>query len=131
MAYMLRNTVQRQIILEAIKDMHTHPTVEEVYLKIHKVHPTISKATIHRNLRLLARRGEIRQVSLPDEADRFDRRTGQHYHFRCKVCGSLSDIDVESIAGINETVQQKYGFQVDGHDVVFKGICAKCGETCT
>ena len=75
---MTRNTVQRQIILEAIQNMDTHPTVEEVFLQIHKTHPTISKATIYRNLRLLAGRGEIRQVSLPDEADRFDKRTGQH-----------------------------------------------------
>ena len=126
MASKLRNTIQRQIILEVVKKMHTHPTVEEVYTQVHIIHPTISKATIYRNLRLLAERGEIRQVSLPDEADRFDDRTGQHYHFKCKICGAISDVDVEYLAGVNEAVQQKYGFQVDEHDVVFKGICPLC-----
>jgi len=122
-----RNTVQRQIILEVVKELHIHPTVEEIYSKIYKNHPTISKATIYRNLRLLAERGEIRQVALPDDVDRFDERTDQHYHFKCKVCGGLSDVDVESLASIDETVRQKYGFQVDEHDVVFRGICKKCG----
>ncbi|MCL2789616.1 MAG: transcriptional repressor [Desulfobulbus sp.] len=121
-----RNTVQRQIILEAVRKSHTHPTVEEVSAQIHKNHPTISKATIYRNLRLLSECGEIRQVSLPDDVDRFDGRTGQHYHFRCKICGSLFDVDVAYLGGINETVQQKYGFQVDEHDVVFRGVCAAC-----
>jgi len=121
-----RNTVQRQIIFEAVKKLHTHPTVEEVYAQIHKNHPTISKATVYRNLRLLAERGAIGQVSLPDDVDRFDERTDQHYHFRCKICGELFDVDVEYLAGINETVRQKYGFQVDEHDVVFRGTCKKC-----
>ena len=121
-----RNTVQRQIILEALKKLYTHPTVEEVYTQIHKNHPTISKATVYRNLRLLAERGEIGQVSLPDDADRFDERTDQHYHFKCKLCGELSDVDVEYLAAIDETVREKYGFQVDEHDVVFRGICKKC-----
>jgi len=123
---MSRNTVQRQIILEVIKNMLTHPTVEEVYLQIHKIHPTISKATIYRNLRLLAKCGKIRQVSLPDEVDRFDARTGQHYHFRCKICGTISDVDVEYLADIDEAVRQKYGLHVDEHEVVFRGICKKC-----
>ena len=126
MAKMSRNTVQRQIILEVVKNMDPHPTVEEVYLQIHKSHPTISKATIYRNLRLLAKHGAIRQVLLPDEADRFDKLTSQHYHFRCKICGTISDVDVEYLAGIDEVVRQKYGLRVDAHEVVFKGICKKC-----
>ena len=42
-----RNTIQRQIILKAVKTAHTHPTVEEVYTQIHKNHLSISKATIY------------------------------------------------------------------------------------
>jgi Fe2+ or Zn2+ uptake regulation protein len=123
---MQRNTIQRQIILAEVKKAHTHPTVEEVYLEIHKKHPTISKATVYRNLRLLAERGEIRQVSLPGEVDRFDERTEQHYHFTCKICGDIFDVDMEYLAGINEAVRQKYGFRVDEHDVVFRGTCSRC-----
>ena len=126
MMNMQRNTVQRQIILEAVKEFHTHPTVDELYVHIHAKHPTISKATIYRNLHLLAQSGEIRQVSLPGDVDRFDDRTDQHYHFRCKRCGCLFDVDVEYFATIHESVQQKYGVQVDGHDVVFRGLCAQC-----
>lgn len=124
---MPRNTVQRQIILAALQNLHTHPTVEEVYAEIHKLHPTISKATVYRNLRHLAERGEIRQLSLPDGLERYDGCADQHYHFKCKICGGISDIDVEYLTDINEAVQQKYGFQVDEHEVVFRGMCSKCG----
>ena len=123
-----RNTVQREIIFEALKKFHTHPTVEEVYLEIYKNHPAISKATVYRNLYQLAEEGKIRQVSLPDDLNRFDRRTDKHYHFKCKNCGGISDVDVEYLADIDEAVRQKYGVQVDEHEVVFRGFCTKCGE---
>ena len=123
-----RNTVQRQIIWETVKKLHTHPTVEEIYEEIHKNHPTVSKTTVYRNLRQLAESGAIRQVSLSDTVDHFDDRTDQHYHFKCKMCGCISDIDVGYLADINEAVQRNYEFQVDAHEVLFSGTCLKCGS---
>lgn len=125
---MQRNTVQRQIILETLKKFSTHPTVEDVYLEIHKTHPSISKTTVYRNLGLLAESNEIREIMLPNDLDRFDKRTDRHYHFKCKNCGSIFDVDIDYIENINETVRQKYGFQVDEHDVFFSGICPECDD---
>ena len=121
-----RNTVQRQIILDSLKKLNTHPTIDEVYTAIHTDHPSISKMTVYRNLRQLAAGGVIRQVSLPDGLERYDARTSQHYHFKCRDCGSILDVDIEYISGINDTVQGKYGVQVEGHDVVFSGACLNC-----
>jgi len=123
---MQRNTIQRQIILDTLKTFITHPTVDELYTEIQKSHPAISKTTIYRNLRQLAQGGKIGKIALPDDADRYDKRTDQHYHFQCKICGVLFDIDIGYLEGINEKVQEKYGFQIYEHDILFKGICQKC-----
>jgi len=125
----MRNTVQRQIIFEVLKKLGTHPTVEEIYLEVHKNHPTISKATVYRNLHQLAKNNEIRQIILPDELERYDERTDPHYHFKCKNCEAIFDIEIDYPEEIDEAIQQKYGFQVDEHEVLLKGICPKCGET--
>ena len=121
-----RNTVQRQIILDALRKLNTHPNIDEIYADIHKEHPSISKTTVYRNLRKLADNGVIRQVLLPDGLERYDNRTSQHYHFRCKNCGCILDIDIDYLDGINNTVQGKYGIQVDEHDVIFSGVCRQC-----
>ena len=121
-----RNTVQRQIILDTLKKMNAHPTIDKIYTVIYEYHPSISKTTVYRNLRQLAASGIIRQVSFPDGLERYDERMEQHYHFICKNCGSIIDIEIEYLAGINDTVQLKYYVQVDEHDVVFSGICLKC-----
>ena len=121
-----RNTVQRQIILETIKKINTHPTTEGIYTEIHRGHPSISKTTVYRTLRQLVESGIIRQVSLPDDLERYDCRQDQHYHFKCKKCGGIIDVDIEYLADIDDNVHGKYGFLVDGHDVVFSGYCLKC-----
>ena len=123
---MQRNTVQRQIIFDTLNKFITHPTVDELYSEIQKSHPSISKTTIYRNLRQLAQGGQIGRVSLPDDVERYDKRVDQHYHFQCKSCGALTDVDIEYLDGINDKVHEKNGFQVDGHDIVFKGVCLQC-----
>lgn len=121
-----RNTVQRKIVLDALLKLNTHPSVDEIYAQIHQAHPAISKTTIYRNLRQLAQNGIIRQVSLPDGLERYDGRTARHHHFRCKDCGGIFDVELDDPAGIDEMVRRKYGFQVDAHDIVFRGLCSKC-----
>ena len=122
----MRNTVQRQIVLHAVQKLHIHPTVEDVYQEIQKEHPTISKSTVYRNLHQLAENNEIRLVLLPNSPERFDARLPHHYHFKCKVCGDVIDVDMDYLCAINETVRTSYGFQVEDHDVIFKGLCPKC-----
>ena len=121
-----RNTVQRQIIIETLKKSKAHPSVDEIYSEIHLTHPSISKTTVYRNLRQLTQIGIINQISLPDGLERYDGNTVKHHHFRCNICGSVFDVDIEYSESINDTVRQAYGFQVDEHEIVFKGICEKC-----
>lgn len=52
-----RNTIQRQIVLQAVNQLHNHPTADAIYAVIAAQHPTISKATVYRNLNQLAAQG--------------------------------------------------------------------------
>ena len=67
-----RNTIQRQIVLQAVNQLHNHPTADAIYAVIAAQHPTISKATVYRNLNQLAAQGEILRVPVPTGADHFD-----------------------------------------------------------
>ena len=123
---MKRNTVQRQIVLDALKKLNHHPAIDEIYAEIHTGHPSISKMTVYRNLRRLADKGVIRQVSLPDGLGRYDANIIRHHHFVCKNCGRIADIDTPDILGIDEAVRRQYGFDIDKHDIVFSGTCSQC-----
>ena len=95
-----RNTIQRSLVLEAVNKLHCHATADEVYEEIIKEHPTISKATVYRNLNLLSDMGEIRRLVIPGSADRFDHITCNHCHVKCKACGRVFDVDMDFVAGL-------------------------------
>jgi len=126
---MQRNTVQRQIILDTLQKLKTHPSIDEVYAMAHKEHPSISISTVYRNLRRLAKDKIIRRITLLDGLERYDHRPGRHYHFKCANCGVIQDVDINEtdyFVDLDYAVERTYGFAVDEHDIAFSGLCEKC-----
>ncbi len=120
-----RNTVQRSLVLEAVRSLGCHPTPAEVYEEVCKAHPSISRATVYRNLAVLSESGAIMRVKVPGGIDRYDCRGDAHSHGVCRCCGAVCDID----APIDEEALQptdSHGFEVEGCSVVFFGLCADC-----
>jgi len=124
--FMLRATIQRSIILDTLKEFKTHPSAETLFEAIHKKHPAISKATVYRNLKQMTKYYEINQIAVVDDSARYDGNTKKHYHGNCKICGMVFDVEMDYFSGIDEQVQNDYGFFVDRHDTIFVGTCKNC-----
>jgi Fe2+ or Zn2+ uptake regulation protein len=123
-----RSTIQRSLVLEAVKESQGHVTADEIYEKVAKKHSYISRGTVYRNLNLLSDIGEIRKVELPDGADRFEYNNTEHYHVRCVKCNRVFDVDMEFMADLEKKIKDVHGFQFTGHDIIFKGICPTCNQ---
>lgn len=122
-----RNTIQKQTILRAVRELANHPTAEQVYEAVRPVLPTISRATVYRNLAAMAERGALRRVSVPDAADRFDHTLEMHDHIRCTECGAVEDIVLKTgLEGLDAEAQQSTGFLLQGHQLIFYGKCPVC-----
>ena len=121
-----RNTIQRTLVLEAVNRLRCHATADEIYAEIAKEHPHISRATVYRNLNLLAELGEIRKLEIPGAADRFDHRCHDHCHVRCETCGRVFDVVMEYVAGLEQNIRDAHGFAFTGYDILFRGICPEC-----
>ena len=63
-----RNTIQKQLVLDAVFRLANHPTAEEVYAEVARSHPTVSKATVYRNLGSLSEDGLLRHIKMPGAA---------------------------------------------------------------
>lgn len=123
-----RNTIQRTFVLEAVNKLHCHATADEIYNEIAKKHPTISRATVYRNLNLLSEMGEIRRLELLGSADRFDHISSNHCHVKCEVCGRVFDVDMDFVSGLESGIRDAHGFDFTGYDIIFHGICPECKE---
>lgn len=123
-----RNTVQRQIVLQTVLRMHDHPTADTVYAAVAVEHPSISKATVYRNLNQLVGQGEIRRVPVPNGADRYDFNMAEHYHVRCTQCGRVYDVYMPHIDNLIGRVEDASGVEVQRYDILFEGICQECRD---
>ncbi len=121
-----RNTIQRALVLAAVKELGSHATADEVYAEIARKHPGIGRGTVYRNLSLLAGIGQIAKVEMPDGPDRYDHILDRHYHARCISCGRLFDVDMDVIPDLEKNIRDTRGFIFAGHDIFFKGTCREC-----
>ena len=121
-----RNTIQKDLVRNAVYEMKRHVTANEVYEFIKEAYPTIGKGTVYRNLDILVEEGNLRKVEVPDGPNRFDLTLKNHYHVRCVNCGEISDVDMDEILGLLEKIHDTHGTDFLGYDILFKGICPKC-----
>ena len=123
-----RNTIQKDLVRNAVYEMKRHVTANEVYEFIKEAYPTIGKGTVYRNLDILVEEGALRKVEVPDGPNRFDFTLKNHYHVRCVKCGEVSDVDMDEIPDLLERIHNTHGIEFLDYDISFKGICPKCRE---
>ena len=123
-----RNTIQKDIVRNAVYEMKRHVTANEVYEFIKEAYPTIGKGTVYRNLDVLTEEGALRKVEVPDGPNRFDFTLNNHYHVRCVRCGNVSDVDIDEIPNLTERIHNTHGIEFLDYDILFKGVCPKCRE---
>lgn len=121
-----RMTRQRQVILEELRKVTSHPTADQLHQMVKHRLPGISIATVYRNLELLADEGKVLKLDVSGNQRRFDGTPEPHYHVRCSRCGRVDDVHIEPIADIEEMAADASGYQVMSHTVEFTGICPEC-----
>lgn len=121
-----RHTIQCDLVLDAVNKLKCHATADEVHEELIKEHPSISRGTVYRNLQRLCDAGEIRKCEIPGCADRFDHNRDKHYHIVCVNCGRVSDVDMDYMDELEESIGDSRGFTLLTHDIVFRGVCPEC-----
>ena len=80
-----RNTIQKDLVRNAVYEMKRHVTANEVYEFIKESYPTIGKGTVYRNLDILVEEGALRKVEVPDGPNRFDFTSGLFIAFSIRL----------------------------------------------
>ena len=128
----LKYSRQREAIMNFLLTRKDHPTADVVYSSVRTEFPNISLGTVYRNLTLLADIGEIARLRLGDGIDHFDADTSPHYHFICKDCGSVIDLDMSALDEVDKFVGTHLdGNLIAGHITYFYGSCKNCCTTIT
>lgn len=119
-------THQRQVIYETLQSMRGHPSPEEVYARVKKKVPSVSLATVYKNIHLFIESGIFREVSLHHGSLRVETNAKPHYHLVCTSCKSITDIDAEELGFTSQARKLKGGFLAQRYSVDVLGLCPNC-----
>ncbi|MBQ7918577.1 MAG: transcriptional repressor [Lachnospiraceae bacterium] len=127
----LKRSKQREQIKQFLMTRKDHPTADVVYTNVRRENPNISLGTVYRNLTLLAEIGEIQRIRMGDGVDHFDADTSEHYHFICNDCGSVIDLDVETLPDTCSIAGKNFDGEITGCVTYFYGRCKNCCNVCS
>lgn len=123
---MKRQTLQKTIILDALKKLGNHPTPAMVYEEIHPRYPTISQATVFRVLASECSEGNAQRVYTPGSTARYEYGVRPHWHICCRMCGKIADVDLALPENLTELLKCGENFSVEKYFIEFIGLCPEC-----
>jgi len=124
----LRNTRQREDILEAFLSSGGHITVDDLYNKLKKNYPSIGYATVHRNMNLVLESGLAGEIKVGRGKTRYEQIYGHehHDHLICVKCGRFMEVHDETIEKLQDNLAEANDFKPLKHKLEIYGLCRKC-----
>lgn len=123
----MRLTKQREIILEELRRLSSHPSADELYEVVRRRLPHVSLGTVYRNLDLLSKQGLILKLTGPGGQARYDGNTERHDHVRCVGCGRINDVSAVPAEPVR-LPEGPPGFIIYDYRLEFLGKCPDCRE---
>jgi Fur family ferric uptake transcriptional regulator len=120
-----RRSKQREVILDELRKLKTHPRSDELYSLVRQKIPNVSLGTVYRNLGQLHSEGMALEIYCGDFV-RYDGNVSPHDHFLCRGCRRVWDFDEGQSGALDSYARQASGFQIDGHYTMYLGLCPDC-----
>ncbi|EDM23890.1 Fur family transcriptional regulator [Caminibacter mediatlanticus] len=118
----LKITPQRLAILKELENFG-HATIEEIYENIKEIFPSISLATIYKNINALKEAGIICEICTPYK-NKYEINKGEHGHFICAKCGNIEDFELTD--EMIKSIENKY--PNTKKEIYIYGVCENCNK---
>ena len=106
-----------------------HYSPEQIYAVVRRRIPSVSLATIYKNLRLFVENGLLREVSPHAATLRVDGNLESHHHLVCTRCKSVQDIAGDFVDFKRLARQAPGGFDLRQPLIEVFGLCPSCSKT--
>jgi Fe2+ or Zn2+ uptake regulation protein len=122
-----RVTSQRVILHRVLTELDRHATAEEIAREAEERLPGMSLPTVYATLELFEELGLVRRVNAGGPT-LFDPNPDGHSHFACRRCGAVLDVPAPVDAAVATAQARRAGLQVEGVEVVLRGLCGACSS---
>lgn len=121
-----RKTHERYAILDAVYDMESHFTIDELSEKLQSNNFRVSRATLYNTLRLfIEMRLVVRHRFIGQTKYEACQMGDNHLHQVCTICGKVAEVEATKITeAISSTHFSR--FHQDGFTLYIYGVCSSC-----
>lgn len=120
----LKATPQRLTIVE---ELYTkgHLNIDELYTSLKAKFPSISLATIYKNIHTMIDISFLSEVKIPNQKNVYELSKREHSHVVCSKCNTIMDIEIDT-SSLMIQASQISNFRLNESSVVFNGVCENC-----
>jgi len=118
----LKATIQRTSILKSI-DQAGHINIDEIYEDVKEQYPTLSLATIYKNIILMQQNSVIVEVPMNGEKSKYELKKDDHIHLICQQCGSIQDREITQSTQKTLVIEN---FKLNNSQINLYGVCQNC-----
>jgi len=120
----LKVTPQRSAILEVL-EKEGHISVEKIFETLKHSFPSLSLATIYKNMITLQEYGIVKELKISGHKNNYEIVQEDHHHIVCQKCGKISDVHIDMDNSLKE-ISIKYNFEIINTALAITGICKTC-----
>ena len=122
----LAATHQRKVIYETVMALRDHPSPELIYEKALRRIPSISFATVYKNLHIFLDSGMLQEVGLHQGSIRIETNHEPHHHLVCTNCKKIWDLHEGALQPLELNKKKLQGFKVKRISIDVLGLCEAC-----
>ena len=124
----LKATFQRMHILESI-EKHGHMSIDAIYAEVVKTHPSLSLATVYKNIILMVENAVLVEVPIEGQKAKYELAKVDHIHLVCTECGEVEDKPhSQSADALFNSMTKEENFSLRKQQINLYGVCAHCQE---
>jgi Fur family ferric uptake transcriptional regulator len=119
----LKNTRQRDVILETFIAASGHTTIEELLSAVQKVNKAVGYATVYRTLKLFVDAGIASERKFGDGQTQYEiANVDEHHdHLICRKCGKIFEFEDDIIERQQEIIAAQFGLKLTHHRMTLWG----------
>ncbi len=124
-----RSSVVRDRVVLALDTQDCCASAQEIHDAIRRDGAAVGIASVYRTLDLLHGLGLVTRVDTGDGIARFEPihpDGAHHHHLVCTRCGAVEAFQDDALETAIHRVADRVDFEVTGHDVALRGVCARC-----
>ena len=124
----LKATFQRMNILDSIEE-YGHMSIDSIYVQVIKTHPSLSLATVYKNIILMVEKGVLVEVPIAGKKAKYELTKEDHIHLVCTKCGEVEDKPHNGgTDALFHTMTEAENFTLKKQQINLYGVCCQCQE---